>query len=43
MEKETKEKEVKEQGNKALIKVGITLGDINGVNNDHTTKKQLNS
>jgi 4-hydroxythreonine-4-phosphate dehydrogenase len=31
MEKETKDKEVKEQGNKALIKVGITLGDLNGV------------
>jgi 4-hydroxythreonine-4-phosphate dehydrogenase len=33
MEKETKDKEVKdkEQSNKALIKVGITLGDINGV------------
>lgn len=33
MEKETKDKEVKdkEQSNKALIKVGITLGDLNGV------------
>lgn len=33
MEKETKDKEVKdkEQSNKTLIKVGITLGDINGV------------
>lgn len=33
MEKETKEKEVKdkEQVNKALIKVGITLGDLNGI------------
>jgi len=33
MEKETKDKEVKdkEQSNKALIKVGITIGDINGI------------
>ena len=33
MEKETKEKEVKdkEQVNKNLIKVGITIGDLNGI------------
>ena len=33
MEKETKEKEVKdkEQVNKVLIKVGITIGDLNGI------------
>lgn len=31
MQKELKEKEVKEQATKPLIRVGITLGDLNGI------------